>query len=94
MVSYRLINSGNNQRREYLSLNRSPLFENLPDRDFAQEQKLSYHNFLFEKLPQLLTFYFPAEFSDYNNNISVSIDSLECQEPEISEEEARENSLT
>lgn len=91
MVSYRLITSGKNQRREYLSLNRSPLFEKLPDRDFAEEQKESYKKFLKEKLPQLLTFYFPAEFSDYNNNIRVNIESVECQEPKISEEEARVN---
>ena len=94
MVSYRLINSGKNQRREYLSLNRSPLFQDLPQQDFAQEQKISYQNFLFKKLPQLLTFYFPAEFSDYNNNIRVNIESVECQDPEISENEARTESLT
>ena len=94
MVSYRLINSGKNQRREYLSLNRSPLFQDLPKQDFAQEQKISYQNFLFKKLPQLLTFYFPAEFSDYNNNIRVNIESVECQDPEISENEARTESLT
>src|SRR3954470_16328299 len=94
MLPYRLIDSGKNQRREYFSLNRSPLFQELPDRDFAQEQKLSYNEFLYEKLPRLLTFYFPAEFSDYNNNIQIKIESVECQEPEISEEKARNDSLT
>ena len=94
MSSYRLITSGENQRREYLSLNRSPLFQALPNRDFAKEQKLSYHNFLYEKLPKLLTYYFPADFSDYNNTIKVNIEEVECQEPEISEEEAKNDSLT
>ncbi len=94
MLPYRLINSGKNQRREYFSLNRSPLFEALPDRDFAQEQKLSYYEFLYEKLPQLLTFYFPVEFNDYNNNIRVNIEEIECQEPEVSEKEARANFQT
>ena len=94
MLPYRLITSGKNQRREYLSLNRSPLFQALPDRDFAREQKLSYNNFLYEKLPRLLTFYFPAEFSDYNNNIQIKVEEVECQEPEVSEEKARTASLT
>ena len=94
MLPYRLITSGKNQRREYFSLNRSPLFQALPDRDFAQEQKSSYNKFLYEKLPRLLTFYFPAEFSDYNNNIQIKVEEIECQEPEINEEEARIASLT
>lgn len=94
MLPYRLITSGKNQRREYFSLNRSPLFANLPDRDFAEEQKLSYEKFLYEKLPRLLTFYFPAEFSDYNNNVHINVESLDCAEPEISEEQAREDSVT
>ena len=94
MSLYRLITSGENKRREYFSLNRSPLFESLPDRDFAQEQKLSYHNFLYEKLPKLLNFYFPAEFNDYNNNVEIKIEKIQCHEPEISEEEAKTKSLT
>ncbi|CAI2182554.1 17342_t:CDS:10 [Funneliformis geosporum] len=53
------------------------------------KQKLSYHNFLYEKLPKLLNFYFPAESNDYNNNIKIKIEEIECHEPEISEEEAK-----
>lgn len=94
MSLYNLTTSGKKQRREYLSLNHSPLFQTLPDQDFAQEQKISYHNFLYNKLPKLLNFYFPAEFSDYNNSIQISIEQIECQEAEISENEARINSLT
>ena len=68
-MSYRIINSGKNQRREYLAANRSPLFQALPERDFAQEQKASYHDFLDKKLSELISFYFPFEFSDYNNDV-------------------------
>src|SRR3954464_14971685 len=85
MSSYRLITSGKNQRREYLSLNCSPLFQTLPDQDFAQEQRKSYHNFLYEKLPKLLNFYFPeekgVELSDYNNKVKINIEGIEVQEP-------------
>ena len=69
---------------------------------------MSYNNFLYEKLPRLLTFYFPAEFSDYNNDVKIEVRDIECREPETvtedskgkkeishkSEEEARANSLT
>ena len=94
MLPYRLITSGKNQRREYFFLNRSPLFQPLPDRNFAWEQKLSYNDFLFKKLPELLTNYFPVEFKDYNNNIQIKVREVECHEPKISEEEAQESSLT
>jgi DNA-directed RNA polymerase beta subunit len=87
MSSYRLITSGKNQRREYFSLNHSPLFQVLPDQDFAQEQRKSYHNFLYEKLPKLLNFYFPkeraVELSDYNNKVKINIEGIEIQEPKI-----------
>ncbi|MEG7978389.1 MAG: hypothetical protein NY202_00215 [Mollicutes bacterium UO1] len=93
-MSYRIINSGKNQRREYLVANRSPLFQTLPERDYAQEQKLSYSKLLNKRLPQLLLFYFPAEFSDYNNNVKISIEKFLCQKPEITEKQARADSLT
>lgn len=107
-MSYRIINSGKNSRREYLGANRSPLFQGLPERDYAREQKSSYLKFLHERLPQLLSFYFPAKFSDYNNKIEIHIKDVECREPETvteslkgkkkvklqSEEEARTNFLT
>src|SRR3954453_22726270 len=107
-MSYRTITSGKNKRREYLAANRSPLFEGLPKQDYAREQKTFYSKLLYERLPQLLSFYFPAEFSDYNNTIKVNIENIECREPEItvknskgkditklqSEEEARADSLT
>src|SRR6185312_11189599 len=83
-----------NLRREYLGANRSDLFKGLPERDYAREQKLSYSKFLHERLPQLISFYFPAEFSDYNNNIRINVENLDYQEPEISEEMARAESLT
>jgi len=107
MPSYRLVNSGKIQRREYLTENHSSLFQGFPEPVFAQEQKLSYDNFLTEKLPQLLSFYFPAEFSNYNNKVKISIKDTKVQEPkikreiegkeievEMNEEEARNNSLT
>jgi hypothetical protein len=96
VLPYRLINSGKNQRREYLSLNHSPLFQSLPERDFAHEQKKSYENFLYQQLPRLLTSppYSPIELSDYNNDIRITIEEVKCQEPEVSEEEARVNFLT
>jgi|SRR5205085_7782465 len=93
-MSYRIINSGKNPRREYLTVNRSPLFQGLPERDYAREQKLSYSKFLHERLPKLLSFYFPAEFSDYNNNIKINVENFAYQEPEITEETARAESLT
>src|SRR5437868_691744 len=108
-MPYQTINSGKNPRREYLTTNRSPLFQGLPERDYAQEQKLSYHNFLYDtykngellkpsRLSQLLDFYFPkenpAEFSDYNNNIKISVENFVCEEPEMTEEQARTDSLT
>src|SRR6185312_13474091 len=93
-MSYRIINSGKNPRREYLTVNRSPLFQDLPKQDYAREQKLSYLKFLHERLPKLLSFYFPAEFSDYNNNIRINVENLVYQEPEITEEMARSESLT
>ncbi|CAG8448648.1 7895_t:CDS:2 [Racocetra fulgida] len=67
----------------YLTVNRSPLFQGLPERDYAREQKKSYDNFRHERLPKLLTFYFPAEFNDYNNNIKISAENLVYQEPTI-----------
>ncbi|CAG8775498.1 16390_t:CDS:2 [Racocetra persica] len=67
----------------YLTVNRSPLFQGLPERDYAREQKKSYDNFRHERLPKLLTFYFPAEFNDYNNNIKISVENLIYQEPTI-----------
>src|SRR5947209_8617470 len=107
-MSYQIINSGKNSRREYLGVNRSPLFQGLPERDYVREQKLSYSKFLHERLPQLLSFYFPAEFRDYNNDVKIEVKNVECREPETvvedskgrkkiklqSEEEARANSLT
>ena len=94
MLSYRLINSGKNQRREYLSKNRSPLFQALPERDFAHEQKKSYEDFLKRDLKQLLDFYFPAtgiKIENYNNQVLINIEDLECSEPEVDEEQAKAN---
>ena len=91
---YRIINSGKNQRREYLGRNHSPLFQDLPQKDFGQEQKLSYDNFLHHQLKNLFTNYFPIEFSNYNNNIQCNIKQVDYQEPKISEDQARSDSLT
>nr|CAG8584891.1 15453_t:CDS:10 [Entrophospora candida] len=81
------------KRREYLAANRSPLFQTLPERDFAQEQKASYQYFLDQKLPKLFSFYFPFEFSDYNNDVWINASEIKYQESN-SEEEARANSST
>ncbi|MCE8162737.1 MAG: hypothetical protein I3273_01805 [Candidatus Moeniiplasma glomeromycotorum] len=92
MLSYRLIKSGENLRREYLSKNRSPLFQPLPERDFASEQKNSYRDFLSWGLKDLLNFYFPPsgrKLEDYNNQVWINIEDLKCEEPEITEEESR-----
>jgi len=94
MVQYRLINSGNNKRREYITLNKSLLFKNIPEYDFAEEQKRSYNYFLERELSDLFLFYFPSEFSDYNNTIKVDIENLKYIKPEITEDEARDNSQT
>jgi hypothetical protein len=94
MPAYRTIISGQKQRREFLSLNKSPLFKDLPNLDFAQEQKTSYNKFVFDKLPKLLSFYFPAEFSDYNNKVNTNITNIDCKEPDFTQEQARMNSVT
>ena len=97
MVSYRLIECGKNQRREYLSKNRSPLFQSLPEYDFAQEQKKSYENFLWRDLKNLLNFYFPTsgrKLENYNNQVLINIEDLSCDEPKIEKEQARTDFLT
>ena len=86
---YRIINSGKNKRHEYLALNRSPLFQNLPNKDFGEEQKFSYNDFLHNAFKKLFFFYFPTEFSNYNNKIRCDVKGINYQEPEISEEEAK-----
>lgn len=93
-MAYRTINSGKNLRREYLTANRSPLFKTLPDRDYSQEQKLSYSKFLNESLSQLLSFYFPAEFNDYNNDVKIDVGNIIYEEPKITEDEAQVDSAT
>src|SRR3954451_14177255 len=107
-MSYLIVNSGKNARREYFATNRSPLFQGLPELDYTREQKLSYSKFLHERLPQLLSFYFPAEFRDHNNDVKIHIKDVECREPETiaegskgknkirpqSKEEVQVNSLT
>lgn len=90
-MSKRLV--GKNNRVEYLSLNKSPLFKDLPNIDFYFIQKKSYENF-FKNLPNLLKSYFPVESNDYNNNIIVNIKSSRYEEPDISENEARRRGLT
>lgn len=92
--NYRVITSGGNERREYLSLNRSSLFLDLPKIDTAQEQKKSYFDFLNNKLKQLLNFYFPVTFSDHNNTINLNVTDFILQEPEMSEKEVRVKSFT
>jgi hypothetical protein len=101
MSSYQIINSGKNQRRRYLTINNSPLFQTLPQRDFAHEQKSSYHDFLHKRLNELLKFYFPVVFDDHNNIIKINIENLRHQNQrhpdyghEISEEEARSDYRT
>ncbi|WNE41046.1 MAG: DNA-directed RNA polymerase subunit beta [Mycoplasmataceae bacterium] len=93
-MNYRQIKSGKNPRREYLTANRSPLFEALPERDYAQEQKLSYSKFLNESLSQLFAFYFPAEFKDYNNDVKCDVTNVIWEEPKITEGEAQDESVT
>jgi hypothetical protein len=70
---YRLINSGKAQRKEYYYHNRSDLFQSLPQKDLAQEQRESYEYFLNRALPRLLQFYFPVQLKDYNNQIRLEI---------------------
>ncbi|CAJ0926629.1 21602_t:CDS:10 [Entrophospora sp. SA101] len=79
----------NEGRRQYLTLNNSPLFQTLPQRDFAHEQKSSYYDFLDRRLNELLNFYFPFNCSDHNNTIELNIEKFHHQEPKISQEEAQ-----
>lgn len=92
--NYRLIKTGKNVRREYLALNRSPIFSTLPEIDTAQEQKKSYFNFLNVKLKKLLNFYFPVYYEDHNNNINIEVDDFFLTEPSMTQEEACYKFLT
>jgi DNA-directed RNA polymerase beta subunit len=91
---YHLINVGKTQRREYLNLNRSELFQSLPCKDLAQEQKQSYEYFQKKALPKLFRFYFPAQFEDYNNQIRLEISDFLFEEPKFSEAEAYRKKTT
>jgi hypothetical protein len=91
---YRIIKSGKSQRKEYFSLNRSSLFQSLPNKVFGQDQISSYENFLKNDLEKLFSSYFPSEFSNYNNNIYCEVKKIICQEPSLSEDEAIDSSLT
>ncbi|CAG8450238.1 11061_t:CDS:10, partial [Racocetra fulgida] len=81
-------------KEKYLGLNRSPLFQDLPNKDFGKEQKLSYDNFFRTGFEQLFAAYFPAEFSNYNNQIRCGVGKITYEEPKISEEESRIKALT
>ena len=97
---YRLINSGKTQRKEYYHHNRSDLFRPLPQKDLTQEQRESYEYFLYQALPKLLQFYFPAQFKDYNNQVSLEILNYEngelCrwEEPEFTKIETYRKKTT
>lgn len=94
MTLYRLINSGKIQRREYYGKNCSSLFESLPQKDLTREQKDSYYHFLYHSLPQLLEFYFPVQFDDYNNRIRLEILASRWEEPKFSLEEVYQRKTT
>src|SRR4051812_1802949 len=102
MVSYRLVQSGKSQRREYYCLNRSNLFSSLPQGDFFQEQKKSYNHFFQESLPSLLELYFPIQLKDYNNQVKIQVLKYEdlddkffrIEEPKISVQEAYQKKVT
>lgn len=72
-MSFRLVKLGSIQRKEYYTNNRCQLFYSLPEGDLAEEQKKSYEDFLSQKLPSLLRFYFPIHLQDYNNEVSLEI---------------------
>lgn len=88
-MNHRLVISGDNQRREYFSVNNSPLFKNLPSKDFSQEQKKSYKSFK-DSLRKLFDFYFPAEFSDYNNKVEIILEDIIWNDPQFTEDESKE----
>lgn len=88
-MSHRLIISGDNQRREYFSVNSSPLFKDLPDKDFSQEQKKSYNGFK-NSLKNLFDFYFPASFTDYNNKVDLKLEEIIWNDPQFTEDECKE----
>ncbi|WNE41736.1 MAG: DNA-directed RNA polymerase subunit beta [Mycoplasmataceae bacterium] len=88
-MSHRLIISGDNQRREYFSVNSSPLFKDLPNKDFSQEQKKSYNGFK-NSLKKLFDFYFPAKFSDYNNEVELKLEEIVWNDPQFTEDESKE----
>ena len=87
-MNYRKVISGVNERREYFSLNKSPLFEGIVDSDFSNEQRKSFKNFK-ENFPKLFNLYFPANFSDYNNNVRIKILDFIWTESNFSEKECR-----
>ncbi len=88
-MNHRLIASGDNYRREYFSVNNSPLFKALPNKDFSQEQKKSYQHFR-ENLKGLFDFYFPAKFSDYNNQIELVLEKVIWNSPQFTEDESKD----
>ena len=105
MVSYRLVQSGKAQRREYYCLNRSGLFSSLPQGDFFQEQKKSYNYFFKGSLSSLLKLYFPIQLKDYNNQVKIEVleyqdlnnlnnKYIRIEEPKISIEEACQKKVT
>ncbi|CAJ0633921.1 2851_t:CDS:2 [Entrophospora sp. SA101] len=49
------------------------LFQSLPQKHLAQEQRESYEYFLNRALPKLLQFYFPVQLKDYNNQLRLEI---------------------
>jgi DNA-directed RNA polymerase beta subunit len=91
---YRLINLGKTQRREYLHLNRSKLFQSLPCKSLTEEQRESYEYFQKKALPELFKFYFPSQFKDYNNQIRLEILDFRFEEPKFSEVEAYRKKIT
>ncbi|CAG8605928.1 32707_t:CDS:2 [Gigaspora margarita] len=58
---------------EYYWYNRFSLFRALPQKDLIQAQSVFYEYFLQKSFPDLLQFYFPAQFKDYNNKVSLEI---------------------
>ncbi|CAG8741295.1 20808_t:CDS:2, partial [Racocetra persica] len=72
-------------------LNHSPLFQDLPNKDFGEEQKLSFDNFLRQGLKKIFATYFPAEFSNYNNLIHCEVKEVRYEEPKNTANEARVN---
>lgn len=92
-MNHRIIISGDNRRKEYLSSNKSALFRDVDNVNFSSEQTKSFENFK-KNFSKLFDLYFPAKFSDYNNDVDLKISKFFWNNPRFSEKECMEHSIS